>query len=147
MSDENNTEQTAKLEELFGSAEADAAAATKPMPTEPETPAASAAAAPPVATAELPEAEPAWLHHRTEPRPLRTTPRVRWAGVIWGLIFAATGAFTAWTLLAQDRRAAFSHWILTLGGGGWVIVGAVAIGTLLLVIGLIEGLKAATRRA
>lgn len=78
-------------------------------------------------------------------RPARTTPRVRWAGIVWGLIFAAAGWFAAWTLLAQERRAAFSGWVLSLDGGGWAVVGALALGALLLVIGLSQALKAATR--
>jgi hypothetical protein len=128
MSDEKNAEQTAeqtdKLGELF-TAETDAG----------ET----------GATAPLPEAEPAWLAGRQQQRPLRTAPRVRWAGIIWGLVFAAGGWCTVWTLLEPDRRAAFSNWILSLDDGGWAIVGALALGALLLLIGLSQGLKAATR--
>jgi hypothetical protein len=144
------TAQTSRLDELF-SAETDdttvpvaapgpAAPTTAAAPGAAPTGAAPTGAAP---TAVLPEAEPAWL--RGTDRPVRTTPRVRWAGIVWGLVFAATGWFAVWTLLAHERRAAFSGWILSLDGGGWAIVGALALGALLLVIGLTQGLKAATR--
>ena len=138
MSDEKNAEKTAKLDELFTTETDDGSAGDSS--TAPE-----AAMAPTIATAKLPEAEPAWLSPRAD-RPMRTTPRVRWAGIIWGLVFAVTGWLAVWTLLAQDRRAAFSDWILSLDGGGWAIVGALGLGALLLVIGLSEGLKAATRQ-
>ncbi|GAA4181421.1 hypothetical protein [Gryllotalpicola koreensis] len=134
MSDKN-TAPTAKLDELFAS-ETDAGA---------EGAAVGDGSAAPAPTASLPAAEPAWLSPRPE-RPVRTTPRVRWAGIIWGLVFAAAGWFTVWTLLAEDRRAAFSDWILSLSGGGWAIVGALGLGALLLIIGLTQGLKAATRQ-
>lgn len=140
MSDEKNTDTTSKLDELFTSETTDAATAEAPHADTTAAPAATAT----VPTVTLPEAEPAWLSSWAE-RPVRTTPRVRWAGIIWGLVFAATGWFAVWTMLAQDRRAAFSGWILSLDGGGWAIVGALALGALLLVIGLTEGLKAATR--
>lgn len=136
MTDEKNTERTTKLDELF-TVEADGDGTGDVSPAAAETPAA--------ATSPLPNAEPAWLSPRGD-RPLRTTPRVRWAGIIWGLVFAATGWFAIWTLLARERRTAFSDWILSLDGGGWAIVGALALGALLLVIGLSEGLKAATRQ-
>ncbi|AYG04003.1 hypothetical protein [Gryllotalpicola protaetiae] len=138
MSDEKNTEQTMKLDELFTS-ETDAGTAG------PSNAAPASAEAPAAATSPLPAAEPAWLSPRAD-RPMRTTPRIRWAGIIWGLVFVVTGWFAVWTLLAQERRAAFSDWILSLDGGGWAIVGALALGALLLVIGLSEGLKAATRQ-
>jgi hypothetical protein len=125
MSDDTNTTPTTKLDELF-SGETDATTESAPA-------------------AAVPEAEPAWLSPRPE-RAVRTTPRVRWAGIIWGLVFAATGWFTVWTLLAEDRRAAFSNWILSLDDGGWAIVGALGLGALLLIIGLSQGLKAATRQ-
>jgi hypothetical protein len=74
-----------------------------------------------------------------------TGPRIRWAGIVWGLIFMAAGWLTVWTLLATDRRQAFSDWVLSLNDGGWVVLSALSLGGLLLVIGLIEGLRAATR--
>lgn len=104
----------------------------------------TAATAATAATASLTNAEPAWLQGwgKTE----RTTPRIRWGGIVWGLVFAATGWFALWTMLAEDRRAAFSDWILSLENGGWAVVAACAVGGLVLVIGLISGLRAATRR-
>lgn len=135
MSDEKNTEPTAKLDELFTS-ETDAT---------PEAAASREAQAATATTVPLPEAEPTWLSPRAE-RPVRTAPRVRWAGIIWGLVFAAAGWFAVWTLLAENRRAAFSNWILSLDDGGWAVVGALGLGALLLIIGLSQGLKAATRQ-
>jgi len=95
-------------------------------------------------TLPLPEAEPAWLSQWGK-APQRTAPRIRWAGIIWGLMFLAAGWFALWTLTAAARRSAFSGWILTLGDGGWMIVAAFALGGLLLVLGLIAALRAASR--
>lgn len=145
MNDDKNGQDTAKLSELFAS-ETDASgapAAEAEGPTTSDT-ATGVAAPPPTATATLPEAEPAWLH-RGGPE-LRTTPRIRWAGIVWGLVFAAAGSFAVWTMLSAERRAAFSDWILTLNNGGWTVVGAFTIGGLLLVLGMISALRAASHR-
>ncbi|HEY0246771.1 MAG TPA: hypothetical protein VGC45_00790 [Gryllotalpicola sp.] len=97
-------------------------------------------------TATLPPAEPAWVSGWTLNEPNRTTPRVRWAGVVWGLLFALAGGLALWTMTGAERRAGFSGWVLSLNDGGWVLLSALALGGLLLVIGLIAGLRAATRR-
>ena len=134
MSDEKNDKQTAKLDELFATAPANAAQDGD------ATPRTGATDAP---TTPLPEAEPTWL--RAGSGPERTTPRIRWAGIVWGLIFAATGWLAVWTLTADGRRTAFADWILTLDGNGWAVVGALAIGAVLVIIGLTQALKAVTR--
>jgi hypothetical protein len=139
MDDEKNTQRTEKIDELF-TAETDATTEGAPAPDAPTTPTTATTAT----TTVVPEAEPAWL--RGADHPVRTTPRVRWAAIIWGLVFVAAGWFTVWTLLAEDRRAAFSDWILSLDNGGWAVVGALCLGALLLVIGLSQALKAATRQ-
>lgn len=141
MSDEKNAQDaqsTERVEELF---------ATRPYESAAEGPAGAAssdAASATAPTATLPDAEPAWLQPRE--RTERTSPRIRWGGIVWGLVFAATGWFALWTMFAAGRRRAFSEWILTLDGGGWAVVAAFAIGGLLLVVGLIAGLRAATRQ-
>jgi hypothetical protein len=136
MSDEKNDDQTAKLDELFGTAPANAAQDGD------ETPRTGATDA---STTPLPEAEPTWLRAGSGPGAERTAPRIRWAGIVWGLIFAATGWFAVWTLAAGERRTAFADWVLTLDGNGWAVVGALAIGAVLVVVGLTQALKAATR--
>ncbi|WP_033210279.1 hypothetical protein [Gryllotalpicola ginsengisoli] len=72
------------------------------------------------------------------------SPRIRWAGIVWGLVFVAAGWATIWTLLDPERRSSFSEWVVGLSDGGWIIAAAVALGGLLLVTGLIAGLRAAT---
>lgn len=132
MSDDKNEQDARDTARLETPTVQPAPAETRPYPeTNPAAP--------------LPEAEPAWLSQWGK-APVRTTPRIRWAGIVWGLVFVGTGWFALWTLLAEDRRAAFSNWILTMGDGGWAIVGAFAIGGLLVVLGLIAGLRAATRQ-
>jgi hypothetical protein len=134
--------ETERVEELF---------ATKPYEQAAEAAAAeglgaaSAAPATSATSATLPDAEPAWLQNWGKSQ--RTTPRIRWGGIVWGLVFAATGWFALWTMLAEERRAQFSDWILSLDNGGWAVVAACAIGGLMLVIGLNSGLRAATRKA
>ncbi|MFC4244321.1 hypothetical protein ACFOYW_13150 [Gryllotalpicola reticulitermitis] len=142
MSDDTSEQPTAKLED-FGLGQAPKPVETPkrgdgPEPDQvPNTDAAQPAAA-------LPEAEPAWLSQWGK-APQRTTPRIRWGGIIWGLVFVASGWFALWTMQSHERRSAFSDWILTLNDGGWAIVAAFAIGALLLVLGLIAALRAATR--
>jgi len=142
--------ETERVEELFatkpyesasGAAEESAGAAS----AAPTAATAAPGSAGTTASATLPDAEPAWLQNWGKSE--RTTPRIRWAGIVWGLVFAATGWFALWTMLAEQRRAQFSDWILSLGNGGWAVVAACAIGGLILVIGLISGLRAATRKA
>lgn len=157
MSDETNEQPTAKLEDfgLGASADAETAATGEAAET-----GATAATAPTAPTAKIetaataatgygaqravPEAEPAWLSQWGK-TPARTNPRVRWAGIIWGLVFVATGWYALWTMTDDGRRAAFSGWMLGLSDGGWAIVGAFALGGFLLVLGLIAALRAASR--
>jgi hypothetical protein len=130
MNDDKNANETAQLSELFdGQTDASSSAPASAAPT---------------TTKVLPEAEPAWLHGRDAAQ--RSTPRIRWAGIVWGLVFAAAGWFAVWTLLSAERRAAFAEWILTLDNGGWAVVAAFTVGGLLLVLGLVAALRAATRQ-
>ncbi|WP_350347890.1 hypothetical protein ABIQ69_14785 [Agromyces sp. G08B096] len=70
-------------------------------------------------------------------------PRIRWAGIIWGLVFAAIAGGLLAVLGDPDRRAAATDWWSQLTPGGFALVFVVALGALL----LIGGLAALARRA
>ena len=82
--------------------------------------------------------------------PLRDSPgstaRVRWAGILWGTIFAAIGLATALIVTSPDRRDAFGGWLGTLTPGGFVLVGVLTLGCLILVLGLLAAVRRLQRR-
>ena len=116
--------------------------------TQPLDPVESPAAtiAPPVApTAPLapyPVAE-------TAPLP---APRVRWAGIVWGLILAAAAAAGLWVLVDPGRRAAISDGVLTLdptqvNPGTAVGFALLAVGVIVLICGGLALIRRMQRRA
>lgn len=79
-------------------------------------------------------------------------PRVRWAGIIWGALFAILAATAMWLLAEASRVEAIAEWLRTLAPGefnpGWVI-GFVALagGLLLLLLGGLALIRSAQLRA
>jgi len=69
-----------------------------------------------------------------EPDELR--PRIRWAGIIWGLVFAGIAATVLWIVLDPARMELVADWWATLTPGGLILTVLVALGALLLVAGL-----------
>ncbi|MDR5701261.1 hypothetical protein [Agromyces aerolatus] len=94
----------------------DAQAGLTPPPA-PSTPAPAPAAAPVAA-------EPA----------LRA--RVRWAGIIWGLVFAVTAISMLWVLADPERREAVGLWWAGLTPAGLGLTALIVAGGLLLIGGL-----------
>lgn len=93
---------------------------------------------------------PAWEAPTTEPglpAPAAfvdlSGPRVRWAGIVWGLVLAAIAAVALWILLDPARQAALTSWLVSLSPAT-----AVALAVLLLgVFALVTGVVGIARRA
>lgn len=73
-------------------------------------------------------------------------PRTRWAGIVWGTIFAAIALATALIVTSPERRDAFGGWLASLTPGGFVLVGVLAFGCLILVLGLLAAARRLQRR-
>lgn len=79
-------------------------------------------------------------------------PRIRWAGIVWGLVLAAVAASALWLLTAPERYAPLRAWMLGLTPDafppGLVVGVAVAVvGVLLLIVGAVALLRRAHVRA
>lgn len=94
------------------------------------------------ATMPLPENEPG----ATAPLPTEPGPRIRWAGIVWGAIFSALALTVLVIITSPDRVDAFGSWVIALGPGGAVVTGVIALGALVLVVGVLAALRAAQRR-
>lgn len=73
-------------------------------------------------------------------------PRVRWAAIVWGLLFAAIAAGTLAILLRPESRDAFAEWAFALSPLTVTLYGLLALGALVLVGGLAGLLRRAQRR-
>jgi hypothetical protein len=72
-----------------------------------------------------------------------TGPRIRWAGIVWGLVLAAIAATALWILLDPARQAVLTSWLVGLNPAT-----AIAIAVLLLgLFALITGIVGIARRA
>ncbi|WP_239525884.1 hypothetical protein [Microbacterium sp. B35-30] len=72
-----------------------------------------------------------------------TGPRIRWAGIVWGLVLAAIAAVALWVLLDPARQAVLTSWLVGLNPAT-----AIAIAVLLLgMFALITGVVGIARRA
>lgn len=79
-------------------------------------------------------------------------PRVRWAGIVWGAVFALLAATALWVLAEASRIEALGEWLRTLAPGefspGWVIgIVVLAGGVLLLLLGGLALIRNAQLRA
>ena len=72
-------------------------------------------------------------------------PRVRWAGIVWGAVFAALGITVMSVLSSDASRYSFAVWAQSLGPWGAGLVAVVALGALLLVTGVLGAIARAQR--
>jgi hypothetical protein len=72
-------------------------------------------------------------------------PRIRSGAIAWGLIVMATAGGVLFALADPARRAAFTAWLTTLTPGGAILVGVIALGTLLLLLGVLAVIRRAQR--
>lgn len=72
-------------------------------------------------------------------------PRVRWAAIIWGVVFAAIAAVVLAIVIDPAARDAASAWWTTLSVGGLVLTSLLIVGGLLLVAGVAGIARRASR--
>lgn len=111
-------------------------AATAPMPESPAPPAAGTGRTQPSAAAA----------HPTASMPPAAAPRVRWAGILWGVVFTAIGLAVIVVAGWPQQRAHFDAWTASIG---WVGLGAViviAVGALVILLAALSGIKRAQLR-
>jgi len=72
-------------------------------------------------------------------------PRVRWAGIVWGLVLAAIAALALWLLTDAGRQAAVTDWMLTLSPAAATAYGVLVVGAFALVAGLVGLVRRAQR--
>lgn len=79
-------------------------------------------------------------------------PRIRWAGIVWGALFALVATVTLVFAVVPDRRADVRAWLLeldpsTVNPGAAVGYVVLAVGVVLLVTGGIAVARRAATRA
>ena len=78
--------------------------------------------------------------------PILPAPRTRWAAIIWGAVFAAIALWALRVFGDVEGRIALAMWIGGLTPASAVGYLVLALGTLVLVLGLIAVLRRAQRR-
>lgn len=73
-------------------------------------------------------------------------PRIRWGAISWAAIAGLVAAATLYFAADPTRRINLSRWLLQLTPGGIVLIVALAIGTLLVILGLLAAIRSAGRR-
>ena len=80
--------------------------------------------------------EPAAQDEPSRPQPVAERPRTRWAAIVWGLVFAAL-SLAGMTLTATPGAvSAAAEWVMDIEAGTLVGYGLLAVGALVLVVGL-----------
>lgn len=118
------------------------------LPPEPEASAATAVLPPAFAGTRPPAWEP------PAPAPAQpvaaasvplTRPRVRWAGIVWGLVLATIAAAALWLLLDPARQAALTSWVVGLSPATAIAIGVLIIGLFALITGVVGIARRAQR--
>lgn len=81
----------------------------------------------------------------TDAAPALPAPRLRWAAIIWGTVCAAIAGYGLWTLTSADRRDALRMWVTELTVASAIAYGLLAVGALVVILGLIGLLRRAQR--
>lgn len=76
----------------------------------------------------------------------RTRPKIRWGGVVWGIILLAVSGFVLFTISSPANQYAFSYWLAHLTpGSGWTLA-VVAVGAIILILALLAAVRSAQRK-
>lgn len=74
------------------------------------------------------------------------SPRVRWAAILWGALFATAALAGLRLISSADGRADLSDWVLTLTPAAITALAVLTAGVLLLVAGAAGLIRRAQRR-
>lgn len=66
-----------------------------------------------------------------------TTPRTRWAAIIWGACVGVIAWSGIWMLSETDRQEAITDWLATLTPGTMTATVLLGVGVLVLISGLV----------
>ncbi len=81
----------------------------------------------------------------TAAAPAALLPRTRWAGIVWGLVFAAVATAGLWLASGEGRVDDVVGWIRSLTVASAIGYSALVVGGILLVTGLVGLLRRAQR--
>ena len=74
-----------------------------------------------------------------------TGPRIRWAGIVWGLVLAAIAAVALWILLDPARQAELTSWLVGLNPATAIAVAVLLLGLFALITGIVGIARRAQR--
>lgn len=111
----------------------------QPFPQEPENPTES------LVTGAATDASPWSPSPASAPRGANG-PRTRWAAIIWGAVFSALAVTVLVMVASGEHRAAFADWANSLTVAGFTVVGVLALGCLVLLLGLLAAVRQFQRR-
>jgi hypothetical protein len=66
-----------------------------------------------------------------------TGPRIRWAGIVWGLVLAAIAAVALWVLLDPARQSALAEWLVGLNPATAIAIAVLILGMFALITGVV----------
>lgn len=81
-----------------------------------------------------------------ETTPTAPAPHVRAGAIVYGLITIAIGSGILWASAEPSRREAVADWVTSLTPQTAAIVGVLALGGILVLAGLLAGIRRLQRR-
>ncbi|MCI2957403.1 hypothetical protein MN032_06850 [Agromyces atrinae] len=104
----------------------------------------------PAAETEPTWAQPPYVEAATPAAPAAAAPverpRVRWAGILWGLVFTATAAIAIALLVDPAVRGDSEAWLRAQTPGTIALYALLALGAIILVSGLVGVIRRLQRR-
>lgn len=119
---------------------ADEAEAVQPASAEPAITETTARAT----TAEVTASAPYPQHVEPADTP---SPRVRVGAIVWGVLVVAFAALVVAVSASPGARDAFERWQASLSPAGWLLLGIIALGAVVLLIAGASAVRSAQRRA
>jgi hypothetical protein len=80
-------------------------------------------------------------------RPADPRPRIRFAAIAWGVVFASAALILLGTVVDPARRAMAADWLLSLEGGAVGVILVLTVGGLLVLGGVLGAVRRWQRRA
>ncbi|GAA3736485.1 hypothetical protein GCM10022239_10420 [Leifsonia bigeumensis] len=76
----------------------------------------------------------------------RVRPRIRFGAIAWGLIVCAIAGAVLTVIGTPGARSAFASWLGSLTPGGYVLIGVLVLGGLILLWGLLGVIRRLQRQ-